>query len=83
MTLAGQTAKGRKGTSWGRVRQLSLTVDDPGYPTALCWGFPPARGCSTKCGMRLHKLEPVRQRGRSTGQYDEVLLDGVLTTNGA
>lgn len=66
--LVGDTSKARKGTSWGRVREIFSRV--PGWPE-------PVNGLSSGEGLKFAVRDPIVQVGRhkKTEHADEVEVD--------
>jgi hypothetical protein len=72
--LVGDTSKARKGTSWGRVREvfspISLLSQAHGWPRVVS-------GLSSGEGLKYNVRDPITklERDKKTGQTDEVLAD--------
>jgi hypothetical protein len=66
--LAGETAKARKGTSWGRVRE---TFEKRPDWTRVVNGLSSGEGLKYNVRDPLYKME----KNRETGEYEEVLAD--------
>jgi DNA-binding transcriptional ArsR family regulator len=71
VALVGATAKGRKGTSWGRVRQL-LELAEPGWAAERV-----AHGLSSGEGLIWQVRDPIDrpERDRRTGAVEIVTVD--------
>jgi hypothetical protein len=72
--LVGDTSKGRKGTSWGRVRQLFALVDD--YWVDQCV----QSGLSSGEGLIWAVRDPVDKRGKQGKGGNLGLEDGIEDT---
>jgi hypothetical protein len=73
--LVGATSKGRKGSSWGHVRQLFATVD-PDWSEA--GGLSSGEGLIWAVRDRIEKTEPIREKKLITG-YQTVIEDPGIT----
>ena len=68
--IVGATSKGRKGTSWERIRELFAFTDEP-------WSKRIVSGLSSGEGLIWEVRDPIykTERNKSTGQTEEVLVD--------
>lgn len=74
VVLVGQTAKGRKGTSWGRVRQI-FTMADPGWSSErIHSGLSSGEGLIWHVRDPIYKEEPIREKREVVG-YQSVRVD--------
>ena len=73
--MVGETAKGRKGTSWGHVRRTYLTVDPDWVGTRILNGLSSGEGLIWAVRDPITKDEPLREKGRPTGEYQSVIVD--------
>src|SRR4029077_2236304 len=76
--VVADSAKGRKGTSWGHVRRL-LDLTDAGW-TRDCVpaGLSSGEGLIWQVRDEIVKTAPVKKDGKATGEYtDEVVDPGV------
>ncbi len=66
--LVGATSKARKGTSWGRVREIFSCVS--GWPRVV-------NGLSSGEGLKYNVRDPITkmERDKRTGHMEEVLVD--------
>lgn len=69
--LVGDTAKGRKGTSWSRIRQLFEYVNDPWSKDRIMTGLSSGEGLIWQVRDPICKTE----RDKRTKETDEVLVD--------
>lgn len=77
--LVGQSAKGRKGTSWGHIRSLLETAAPEWSSGCLVSGLSSGEGLIFEVRDRITKLQPVKRNGMATGELEEVLADeGVI-----
>lgn len=74
-TLVGTTSKGRKGTSWGRIFTLFEAIDEPWARDRVQSGLSTGEGLIWAVRDPIEKREPVRDKGRATGEYDDVEVD--------
>jgi len=77
--LVGETAKGRKGTSWGYVRRIFAAVDPDWASTRVLNGLSSGEGLIWAVRDELTKEEPIREKGRPTGEYQTVVVDRGIT----
>ena len=76
--LVGETAKGRKGSSFGHVRKLFYRVDSV-WSGRIMGGLSSGEGLVWQVRDPIEKLEPVKEKGRPTGEQQTVIVDeGVL-----
>ena len=76
--LVGETAKGRKGSSFGHVRELFYRVD-PIWSGRIMGGLSSGEGLVWHVRDPIEKLEPVKEKGKPTGEQQTVIVDqGVL-----
>jgi hypothetical protein len=75
--LVGKTSKGRKGTSWGRVRQYLDLVDPVWAQDRVQSGLASGEGLVDAVRDPVFKTEPVREKGRVTGSQNVEIGSGV------
>ncbi len=76
--LVGNTASGRKGTSWGRVRGL-LASADPGWAKErIVTGLSSGEGLVWAVRDPIERQEPVKEKGRVVS-YETVIADQGVT----
>jgi hypothetical protein len=76
--LVGNTASGRKGTSWGRVHRL-LAIADPGWETErIVTGLSSGEGLIWAVRDPIERQEPVKEKGRVV-RYETVIADQGVT----
>jgi hypothetical protein len=73
--LVGETSKGRKGSSWGQIRRLFRSVDEDWAGTRVLAGLSSGEGLIWAVRDEITKQEPVRERGKPTGEYQEIVVD--------
>ena len=71
VVLVGRTAKGRKGTSWGRVREVFVQADPDWAGQRIVSGLSSGEGLIWQVRDPIHRLE----RDRKSGAVEEVLVD--------
>lgn len=75
--IVGATSKGRKGTSWGRIRQI-LTSADPTFSECIQDGLSSGEGLIHHVRDEQSKKTPIKEKGRITGYQDEIVDAGAL-----
>lgn len=73
--MVGSTSKGRKGTSWGHIRRLFEAVDPTWADTRIQSGLSSGEGLIWAVRDPIEKTEPIREGGKQTGQYQQVITD--------
>jgi hypothetical protein len=77
--LVGDTSKGRKGTSWGYVRRVFTAVDPDWASARILGGLSSGEGLIWAVRDEVSKDEPIREKGRPTGEYQTVVIDRGIT----
>jgi hypothetical protein len=72
--LVGSTARGRKGTSEGRVRQILRFVDEDWSMENVKTGLVSGEGLIWSVRDAIYKMEHIKEKGRIVGN-EEVLAD--------
>lgn len=72
--LVGESSRGRKGTSKGRVMQMMRFADENWCDKCLASGLSSGEGLIWAVRDPIEKTEPVKERGRVTG-YQTVITD--------
>lgn len=75
VVLTGETAKGRKGTSWGNVRRVFTHVDPGWADSRILNGLSSGEGLIWAVRDEITKEEPIREKGRVTNQFQTVVVD--------
>ena len=75
--LVGATARGRKGTSEGRVRQLLYEVDDKWTSERIANGLVSGEGLIWAVRDPVVKHEPVMEKKKIVGYEDKVVDPGI------
>ncbi len=73
--LVGETSKGRKGTSWGYIRQVFEQVDKEWTETRVLNGLSSGEGLIWAVRDSISKTEPIKERGKPTGEYQTLIVD--------
>jgi hypothetical protein len=73
--LVGMTSKGRKGSSSGHVRRLFRLVDPAWTHDRVQGGLSSGEGLIWAVRDPIIKTEAIREKGRPTGKYEEVMVD--------
>lgn len=79
VTLVGETAKGRKGTSWGQVRRLFQAVDPDWAADRIMSGLSSGEGLIWQVRDEISKAEPIKEGGRYTGEVQTAIVDPGIT----
>ena len=74
MCLVGETAKGRKGTSWGHVRRVFKACETQWSEDCISDGLSSGEGVIWAVRDQVEKLEPVKEKGRIT-DYEAAVSD--------
>lgn len=74
--LVGQTSKARKGTAWGRVKQVFITAE-PEWENCITAGLSSGEGLIWQVRDPIEKLENVKEGGRVIAQERVVVDEGV------
>jgi hypothetical protein len=74
VVLIGETAKGRKGTSWGIVSRLLSEVDDRWFGERLVSGLSSGEGLIWHVRDPIEAQEPIKEHGRVV-DYQRVIVD--------
>lgn len=72
--LVGASAKGRKGSSWGHVRQLFQAADEEWLTSRLQGGMSSGEGLIWAVRDPIRQRQPVKEKGRVV-DYEEVEAD--------
>ncbi len=73
--LVGDTSKGRKGSSWGQVRRIFHGIDETWADGRVLSGLSSGEGLIWAVRDEITKQEPIRDKGRATGEYQTVVVD--------
>jgi hypothetical protein len=73
--LVGVSSKGRKGTSWAQVERLLRAVDPVWAEERVMSGLSSGEGAIWAVRDPISKTEVIRERGKPTGEYRDVLTD--------
>ena len=72
--MVGETAKARKGTSWGRTAGLFELVDEQWARKRVMGGLSSGEGLIWQVRDAIERLQPIREKGRVAG-YESVKVD--------
>lgn len=75
--LVGETGKGRKGTSKGRVKEMFATTDGEWQTKRILSGLSSGEGLIWSCRDPIMKRVAVRERGRIVGYENEEADPGI------
>lgn len=73
--LVGESAKGRKGTSWNHIKNIFGQIDQPWREKRIMSGLSSGEGLIWQVRDEIIKREPLREKGRFTGEYQEYVDD--------
>ena len=73
--LTGETAKGRKGSSRGHIHELFARVDPVWTAERVMGGLSSGEGLIWAVRDPIEKSQPVKVKGRLTGEYETVIVD--------
>jgi hypothetical protein len=73
--IVGKTSKGRKGSSWAYVRRALGEVDTAWLKTCQASGLSSGEGLIHAVRDPVRKQEEIKERGKRTGRFEEVLVD--------
>ncbi len=75
VVLAGETSKGRKGTSMSHIMRLFADVDEYWASNRVVTGLSSGEGLIWHVRDPITKTEAVRERGKPTGEYVDLIVD--------
>jgi hypothetical protein len=78
VVLVGETAKGRKGSSWGHVRDLWQAIDPDWASTRIQSGLSSGEGMMWAVHDEITKVEAVKKNGKYTGEYQTVVVEPAI-----
>jgi hypothetical protein len=73
--LVGQSAKGRKGTSWNHVVNLMERVDPEWKQDRITHGLSSGEGLIWAVHDPIEETRPIREKGRHTGEYETYIAN--------
>jgi len=73
--IVGKTSKGRKGSSWSHVRRLLGEIDPAWSKACQASGLSSGEGLIHAVRDPVRKQEEIKERGKRTGRFEEVLVD--------
>ena len=79
VVLAGETAKSRKGSSEGHIRDLFNRAIPEWTSTRIFGGMSSGEGLIWAVRDPIEKTESIKEGGRHTGQYDTFIVDPGIT----
>lgn len=75
LNLVGDTSKARKGTSHGHIQNIYREVDPQWTRTRIVGGLSSGEGLIWGVRDPISKREPVKEKGKHTGDYQEIEVD--------
>lgn len=73
--LVGASSKGRKGTSWGQIRNLLNRVDET-FPNCVQDGLSSGEGLIFHVRDAVSKSVPIKEKGKIIDYQDEIVDEG-------
>jgi len=73
--LVGETGRGRKGTSQGRIRHLATQVDPSWANECIKGGMASGEGLLWHVRDPIEQQVPLKEKGRHSGEYELVIVD--------
>ena len=77
--IVGDTAKGRKGSSYQQIRELFSRADPIWATNCISGGLSSGEGLIWQIRDAIEKLVPLRDNGKQTGEYETVVTDEGVT----
>jgi hypothetical protein len=77
--MVGATGKGRKGVSEGHVRRVLRRIDPAWADERILGGLSSGEGLIWAVRDPIEKTEPIREKGRATGEYQTIVVDPGIT----
>ena len=74
--MVGETSKGRKGTSWGYIRNLFKSIDEK-FETRVQEGLSSGEGLIWAVRDKIIKKTPIKEKGRIVDYEDQVVDEGI------
>ena len=71
----GDTSKGRKGSGHGHIRELFRRADPDWSGNCVKAGLSSGEGLTWVVRDPVEKIELVKERGRHTGEYEQIIVD--------
>ncbi len=75
LVLVGVTSKARKGSSWAQILRPCSAVEEDWARDRLQSGLSSGEGLIWSVRDPITKMEPVKEKGKRTGEYQEVIVD--------
>lgn len=73
--LVGQSAKGRKGTSWNHIANLAGKVDPEWKQNCVTNGLSSGEGLIWEVRDPIEETKPIKKNGRATGEYETFIAN--------
>jgi hypothetical protein len=73
--VVGKTGVGRKGSSWSQVARLLRLLPESTPAPTVHTGLSSGEGLIWAVRDKIERLEPVREKGRATGELEYVVVD--------
>jgi hypothetical protein len=75
VVIVGDTSSSRKGSAWAQVRRFATLVDEAWVRDHLSAGLSSGEGLVWAVRDPIERREPVKERGRFTGEYQTAEVD--------
>jgi hypothetical protein len=76
--LVGDTAKGRKGMSWGWIREIFIKIEESWALYKTPGGLSSGEGLIWEVRDPIEQQQPIKEKGKVTG-YENVIVDPGVT----
>jgi hypothetical protein len=75
MVIVGMTSKARKGSSWSHIKRFLEACDIVWASDCVKGGLSSGEGLIWQVRDPIYKNEPIKERGKPTGEYQEICID--------
>jgi len=75
--MVGASAKGRKGSSWGQIKNLFRSVDEEWIKSSIYKGLSTGEGLIWVVRDAIEKTVPIKEQGRIIGHQQEMVDPGI------
>lgn len=75
--MVGATAKARKGSSWGQIKNLFRSIDDGWVKSCVHTGLSSGEGLIWAVRDAIEKTVAIKEKGRITGYQEETVDPGI------
>jgi hypothetical protein len=75
VVLVGASSRARKGTAWGHIHELFSSIEEEWAKQCIKRGLSSGEGFAWSVRDSTKKRMPIKDHGRNTGAYEEVVVD--------